>query len=161
MRRSFTGPVWLLVIFGLLQSVVSYAYIRLMQGIITTNGHGELAPFVFRVSIFPMVIFGEALVYWLIRKRNRAQMLSWTHSAIFCVAFLLTGFVALMSFLHEPVAGALRSRQVRIVEAAVFWALVAVSHIAFLQVLILAFRKEPPAKNAAGDSENLLDDVLL
>jgi hypothetical protein len=161
MRRNFTGPVWLLVIFGVVQAGVSYSIIASMLRSIVDVGQGGMVLFALRMMMWPLVIIGEAVVYWMIRKRNRAQVLSWTHVVIFCIAFVLNAFVAAMTILHEPVAAGLRTRQGRIVEAAVFWALLVVSHVAFIQVLILAFRKEPPLRKTGEESENLLDDVVL
>jgi hypothetical protein len=161
MRRNFTGPVWLLVIFGLVQAGFSYLIIAAIRPLTADRSQGGMALFAWRMMLWPLVMIGEAVVYWLIRKRNRAQLLSWTHVVIFFIAFVLNGIVAAMMILHEPIAGGLRTRQGRVVEAAVFWALVIVSHVAFIQVLILALRKEPPLKMPGGESENLLDDVVL
>lgn len=80
---------------------------------------------------------------------------------IFCVAFVLHGLVGVMAILHYPLGAGLHTRQGRIVDGAIFWALVAVSHVAFTQMLILAFRKETPLKRPGEESENLLDDVIL
>jgi hypothetical protein len=35
------------------------------------------------------------------------------------------------------------------------------AHAAFLQVLILAFRKDKPVGKEGGGTENILDDVVL
>lgn len=142
MRKNFTGPVWLLVILGALQLGFSYSGILAML-------------------LWPVVLFGEALVYWVIRKRNREHMLSWTHTVVFGAALLLNASIAVLAILHVPVIAGLRTRQGRIAEMTVFWALVAISHIAFVQVLALALRKEPPVRKTDGESENLLDDVVL
>jgi hypothetical protein len=161
MKRNFTGPVWVLVIFGVLQAAVSYSVV---VSVFRTAGdvtQGGIALFALRMMMWPMVMIGEAVLYWLIRTRNRAQLLSWTHVVIFCVAFVLNGLVAAMTIMHEPIGAGLRTRQGRVVEAVIFWALLVVSHVAFIQVLMLAFRKEPPSKTSRGESENLLDDVVL
>jgi hypothetical protein len=162
MKRSFTGPVWLMICFGLLELIYSYfGVLVLVQKVADVLGMGHVVLFVLGMLLWPLVLFGEAFAYWLIRKRNRAQLLSWTHAVIFCVAFVLNGLVGLVAILHLPLGAGLRTRQGRLVEGAIFWALVAVSHVAFVQVLVLAFRREPPLKRPGEESENLLDDVVL
>jgi hypothetical protein len=46
-------------------------------------------------------------------------------------------------------------------EAAVYWALVLLAHAAFVQVLILPYRKSEPVKSEGGGAGNILDDVIL
>jgi hypothetical protein len=164
MRKNFSGPVWLLVIFGVLQLGFSYSGILTMFRLFRQAEvweRGNVVLFVCWMLLWPVVIFGEAVVYWMIRKRNRAQMLSWTHTVIFCIALVLNASIAVLAILHEPIIAGLRTRQGRIVEMTIFWALVIVSHIAFVQMLVLAYRKEPPLRKVDGESENLLDDVVL
>lgn len=161
MKKSFTGPIWLLVVFAVLQAYFSYSIILAVARGFNEMDQGHLIVFVLRLMMWPLIVIGEALVYWVIRKRNHSRLLSWTHAVIFCLAFVLNGLVAAIAILHEPMNVALRTRQGRVAEQAIFWALVILSHVAFIQVLILAFRKQPPVRKPGEQSENLLDDVVL
>lgn len=42
-----------------------------------------------------------------------------------------------------------------------YWALIVLAHVAFVQLLILAFRKPASVVMAGGGTENILDDVVL
>jgi hypothetical protein len=56
----------------------------------------------------------------------------------------------------------LHTRGGRNVLAGMFWGLVILAHAAFVQALILAFRKpKPVVKEGGGGTENILDDVVL
>jgi hypothetical protein len=164
MKKSFTGPVWLLLIFGILQLGMSMMVFRLAIGRYS-SGFGGLreigVAFLFYILIWPMLLFAEALVYWLIRRRNRAHMLSWTHAVTFCFAFILNTSVFVLGVLHSPIAGGMSTRGGRNVLIGTYGSLVILAHVAFVQVLILAFRKAKPKMGDGGSSENLLDDVVL
>ena len=42
-----------------------------------------------------------------------------------------------------------------------YWGLIVLAHAAFVQVLVLAFRKPEPVRKEGGGRENILDDVIL
>jgi hypothetical protein len=163
MKRSFTGPVWLLLIFGLFETLMVWQVFQAMRDRYSTTivlSLGQVG-FIAIALMWPVILGVEALVYWMIRRRNRAQVLSWTHGVIFCFAFLLNGFIYLLEILHSPIVSVMYTRGGRIARVAVFWALVLLAHAAFVQVLILAYRKSEPVKNEGGGAENILDDVIL
>jgi hypothetical protein len=163
MQRSFTGPVWLLLIAGLLQAVFAWGILQLVWALyIPPGGTPSIgAAIIFYTLIWPVILLLEALVYWVIRRRNKVSLLSWTHAVIFCFAFLLNDIVFLLTVTHSPLVGGMHTRGGRNVLAGVFWALVILAHAAFLQVLILAFRKDKPVGKEGGGTENILDDVVL
>ncbi len=164
MKKSFTGPVWLLLIFGILQLGISMMVFRLTIGRYSAGFGGSPAigvALVLYILMWPMLLFAEALVYWLIRRRNRAPMLSWTHAVTFCFAFILNTSVFMLGVLHSPIAGGMYTRGGRNVLTGTYGSLVILAHVAFVQVLILAFRKAKPTIGDGGSTENLLDDVVL
>ena len=162
MKRSFTGPVWLLLVIGLVQGFFAWGVLQLISELYLSRH----TPMISTVTIvytlmWPVILGVEAFVYWMIRRRNRAQVLSWTHGVIFCFAFLLNGFIYLLETLHSPMVSVMYTRGGRIARVAVFWALVLLAHAAFVQVLILAYRKSEPVKSEGGGAGNILDDVIL
>lgn len=144
MKRSFTGPAWLLLIFGLVQGLFAW---RMFSTVTALE--------------WPSILVAEGVVYWLIRRRNRMGLLSWTHAVILCVAFLLFDCVFVLTVLHSSLAVGMHTKGGRNVVVGVFWALVLLAHGAFAQVLILAFRKPEPIKKEGSGTENILDDVIL
>jgi|HubBroStandDraft_1064217.scaffolds.fasta_scaffold58469_2 hypothetical protein len=144
MKRSFTGPLWLLLIFGLVQGAFAWG---MFPGV--------------AVLEWPSTLVAEGVVYWFIRRRNRMGLLSWTHAVILCVAFLMFDCVWVLTVLHSPLAVGMHTKGGRIVVGGVFWALVILAHAAFVQVLILVFRKPKAVRKEGGGTENILDDVIL
>src|ERR1700683_1551823 len=94
MKKSFTGPFWLLMGFGLLLLLMISAYLHALYGSgWNSPGRSLLSSLsLLKVFLWPAIFVLEALVYWLIRRRNRYRALSWTHTAIFILSFLLNIF---------------------------------------------------------------------
>jgi hypothetical protein len=106
-------------------------------------------------------------VYWLIRRRNKFRALSWAHSVIYMLAFLLNIFFSMaVNRYYRMTSSAADYRinwQIRMHEVQYFfWGLVILAHVAFVAVLANCFRKTTPAPEDGGEGqENLLDDVVL
>jgi len=160
MKRSFTGPFWLMLVMGLLMLLTVSWYLR---GIASLNGFTRLS--LWRLLLLPTVVLAEALVYWLIRRRNQFHALSWAHSGIFFFSFALNvlfmGFRTL-HYRYQSGAEGRVSRQIGMHEQIYLsWALVILAHLAFAAVLVNCFRKIPPAERRVEGGENLLDDIVL
>jgi hypothetical protein len=163
MKRSFTGPVWLLLVIGLVQGLFAWGALQLISELYIRPGARTLISTftIIYTLMWPVILLLEAMTYWLIRRRNKMKLLSWTHAVILSFAFVLHDSVFILTILHSPLVAVMYTRGGRNAEAAVYWALVLLAHAAFLQVLILAFRKPEPVKSEGGGAENILDDVIL
>jgi hypothetical protein len=163
MKRSFTGPVWLLLIVGLVQGVFAWGVLQLISELFTRAEVGtrvSTAQIIY-IVMWPVILLLESLTYWLIRRRNTLKLLSWTHAVILSFAFVLHDFVLMLTILHSPLVGWMHTKGGRNVEAGMYWSLIVLAHAAFAQVLMLAFRKPEPMKKEGAGSENILDDVIL
>jgi hypothetical protein len=163
MKRSFTGPVWLLLIIGLVQAWFAWGTLQLISELYIRPGVTTSISMLTIVYIlmWPVILLLEAMTYWLIRRRNKMKLLSWTHAVILSFAFVLHDSVFILTVLHSSPVAVIYTRGGRNAEAAVYWALVLLAHAVFLQVLILAFRK-PDLMTKEGDGAgNILDDVIL
>lgn len=160
MKRSFTGPFWLMLVMGLLMLLSVSWYLREIGNL---NGFTRLS--LWRLLLLPTMVLAEALIYWLIRRRNQYHALSWAHSGIFFFSFALNVVFTVFRNLHYryETAGESRiSRQMGMHEQIyLFWALVIVAHLAFAAVLVNCFRKTPPMEKRGEGGENLLDDIVL
>ena len=149
----FTGPFWVLMVFGLLLSIRN------------EGGRSPLSTITLsRILIWPAIFLAEALVYWLIRRRNRFRALSWAHCVIFMLAFLLNILFSAILILHYRMVSVAEMRVNRLImmheQQYFFWGLVIIAHLAFFAVLANCLRKPVPDKEDGGQ-ENLLDDVVL
>ncbi|HTR27695.1 MAG TPA: hypothetical protein VMH27_00395 [Puia sp.] len=166
MRRAFTGPFWVLLVFGLLLLLTTAVYVNTyIQSARNEGGRSPLSTIALtRILIWPAIFLAESLVYWLIRRRNRFRALSWAHCVIFMLAFLLNIlFSAILIFHYRMVAVAETrvNRQIMMHEQQYFfWGLVIVAHLAFFAVLANCLRNPGPDREDGGQ-ENLLDDVVL
>ncbi|HEV2353517.1 MAG TPA: hypothetical protein VGR89_04700 [Puia sp.] len=166
MYKSFLGAFWILVIVGIWQLMIAAALTQMNWKYLSGSVGRDVWP---RLSlaggfIIPAIVLSEAGIYWMIRRRNRYYALSWAHSGIIAAAFLLNlawglmassrrhGVMDTASRIHWAILG----RQQRYL----FWALVAVAHLAFFAVLANCARKDDFAP-ASEQGENLLDDVEL
>jgi cytochrome c biogenesis factor len=115
--------------------------------------------------MWPMIVLLEAFIYWLIRRRNRLRAMSWTHSVIFVLAFLLNILFILIQNMHyrySSVEGRVNWHIMIHKERYLFFGLVILAHLAFIAVLANCFRKMAPVPEGKGQGqENLLDDVVL
>jgi hypothetical protein len=167
MKKSFTGPFWLLLVFGLLQLLMISSLLHQIYGNGLYASERPLLPMpgVFSFLMWPMILLTEALVYWLIRRRNRFRALSWTHSVIFVLAFLLNIFFTLiqnMHYGHSSVEGRVNRQIMMYQERYLFFGLVILAHLAFVAVLANCLRKTEPVPDGEGQGQgNLLDDVVL
>jgi hypothetical protein len=162
MKRSFTGPVWLLLTFGLIEGVFAWGVLQLISELYLTRGTPLISTAtVVYTLMWPVILLLEALTYWLIRRRNKMKLLSWTHAVILSIAFVLHDSVFMLTILHSPLVAVMHTRGGRNAEAGMYWALIVLAHAAFVQVLILAFRKREGMKKEEGGTKNILDDVIL
>jgi len=166
MKKSFLGAFWVLVIVGVWQLMIAAAVTQIYWKYMARTLGRDVLP---RLSlagifIFPVLVLLEAGVYWAIRRRNRYYALSWAHSGITAAAFLLNIAWAflLRSSRHGALSTASRIQWVILAreQRYLFWALVAVAHLAFFAVLANCARKEDTAP-ATVTGENLLDDIEL
>jgi tryptophan-rich sensory protein len=168
MKKSFTGPFWLLLAFGLLTLLTISAYLHaLFASSLNSPGRPQLSTLsLLRVLMWPVIFVFEALVYWLIRQRNNFRALSWAHTGIFILAFLLNIFFTWIRTMHYRLSSAAEiriNRQIVMHEQQYFfWGLVILAHLAFVAVLANCFRKATPVVEVEGQGqENLLDDLML
>lgn len=167
MKRSFTGPFWLLLVFGLLQVLsISYWLYEYFGSVSNSFLRSQLT--MARLAglfMWPAIILGEALVYWLIRQRNSFRALSWAHTVIFILAFLVNIFISFVATMHYRVVDVndrVNQQNVARQQQYLFYGLVLLAHLAFVAMLANCFRKMPPAEEGAGQGqENILDDVVL
>jgi hypothetical protein len=170
MKRSFTATFWLLLFFGLLQllwiSTILHSLFAYGAGANSYSRSLVTPVFLIRIFMWPLISVGEAWVYWLIRRRNSFRALSWAHSAIYMLAFLLN-FVFSTLYRYYWVSTSAADYRVnwQIVMHELqyfFWGLLILAHLAFVAVLANCFRKPPPIVEDAGENkENILDDVVL
>src|SRR5579862_8569122 len=118
MKRSFTGPVWLLLVCGLFQGLFAWGVLQLISELYIRPEVTRLvsmATIIYTV-MWPVILLLEALTYWLIRRRNTMKLLSWTHAVILSFAFVLHDFVVMLTILHSPMVGGMHTRVGRNVE---------------------------------------------
>jgi hypothetical protein len=98
---------------------------------------------IFQIFLWPGLILGQAIVYWLIRKKLYNKSWVFLHTALISFAFLLLPFLSYY----------FRLPQIRISNFSgwnlVFWFCVIAAHLFFILTLVKSFRKpeqinEPP-----------------
>ena len=109
-----------------------------------------------RLFLWPTILFAEAVVYWVIRKRNRQVSASWTHCLLMTLAFFLLLFRGALVVLHSPLAS-------RIFYSGgpfyAYWTCVLVAHGFFIAVILRSFSGAAADTKVSSDPTNILDDI--
>lgn len=138
MRKSFTGPFWVVVVLGGFY-VLSMA-VTLLFGKPDDAGVG----YVLLSLLWTAVLVGEALLYWRIRKRNEARKESWAHVVTLAFTFLVPVFRGVMI---EAFFGKVFGEQIgkemldyfSWEKTALYWTLMVLAHMFFGRVLWKVF----------------------
>jgi hypothetical protein len=158
-RKSYTGPFWMMLIIAIISAVYNYGAAR----IILKMTHLRLMTFVL-LFLWPMLLFAESIVYWMVRKRIVYRKYAWAHIFFTFLNFIIfpliraltVGFAARFpsfTVLHEA------KRVEQEMQFSFFWSLIILGHVFFGMALKKSFTKDPVLKEDP-ENINLLDDVL-
>lgn len=162
MEKSFTAPFWSLILLGIVaigMSIYTLHELSLLRWGYPVGTRYQILSF-----CWPAVIFFEAFVYWIVRKRNRYRRASWTHIVLFALAFF-SPFLKELSFefydSYSPGPDIVTFvRGVTLAQTSFFWGCMIVGHAYFGWLLVKCYTEGPPAEDQGADSINILDDVL-
>jgi hypothetical protein len=161
-KKSFTAPFWYLIILGIASAGVSgYAIHQLSLAM-----PDYPIPPLFKVVRFSwsVIVFGEAVIYWKIRKMNPYRKTSWVHVLLFTAAFLTPLYrpflKSVMDSHYSLAATAEMMKAVKQAEMDVFYILLLLAHGFFASLLIKCYngRRFGPTISDSGD---ILDNELL
>jgi uncharacterized membrane protein YgdD (TMEM256/DUF423 family) len=152
MNRKFTAPFWFFLILGIMSSFAIYNVFDIQMKIY------KLPWFRFWwLLLYPVVLFGEAIVYYIIRKRNKSRRDSWMHILLMTIAVLAPAlFEIALSFANRDNYTVSTHRRFLLVRTVIFYGSLFTAHIFFVRVLIKTGSKTPEPETQP--SENLLDE---
>ena len=161
LHKKFTAPFWFMLALGFVATCLSMYGLRMIRVYAPAYVLSTLS----MISFFflPAIIFIEAIMYWMVRKRNVYRRAAWTHVILFAIAYF-TPFIKNMLFVFydaftpTPNVSAY-VQSINIAQVCLFWGLTILAHVYFAQTLIKVFSKQPASEEAA-QPENMLDDVL-
>jgi hypothetical protein len=161
-RKTFTAPVWVMLPITLISAL--FAYVKATT--ILRVGHWTLLIFVL-IFLWPMLVFIETVIYWVIRRRIFDPRQAWVH--LFSMIFVFVVFpvirlrmTGLFTSRNVPVRSTLNHGNFIDFKSQflIIWGLLILGHVFFVSVLIKAFSKELPAAQEGEESVNLLDDII-
>jgi len=163
MKKSFTGPSWFLLVFGLL--MVLAAALALKRYIIylhPVEHPAYVALLALRLFAIPLLSLVEARIYWALRRDNIFYGASWAHCFGVLIAYLLPVLLAIPVILHyrRPLGASQSLGASRNPYQYMFWIIIIAAHAFFISVVIQCRSLRRIRKAASANSENLLDDVL-
>ena len=160
-KKKFTGPVWCMIILGVLSAGRNMLIFHSVHFEIRT-----LKEFGFSLLFFlwPAISFIEAIVYWRIRKRNLCRQDSWYHVLLFALAIYLLPIIrfVLITFLRRNISRRYFLEIGNIVnwgQLFLTWVFIIIAHIFFVRVLRKYFSKDAPVKELVPGPVNILDEV--
>ncbi|MDO6429847.1 hypothetical protein Q4E93_04595 [Flavitalea sp. BT771] len=162
LHRKFTAPFWFMLVLGTVATCLSIYGLRMISVYAPSYAMSALS----KIALFflPAIIFIEAIMYWMVRKRNVYRRATWTHVILFAIAYF-TPFIKEFLFMSYAVYAGVRDvrsfmRSVTLGQICLFWGLTVMAHIYFARTLIRIFSKQPASEDEAAQPENMLDDVL-
>jgi len=162
LHKRFTAPFWFMLALGIVATCLSLYGIHMIRVYAPTYVLSTLS----KMSFFflPVIIFIEAIMYWMVRKRNVYRKASWTHVILFAFAYF-TPYIKELLFMPYAIYAGIRDvrsfmRSVTLGQVCLFWGLTVLAHISFARTLIKVFSKQPAGEGEPAQPENMLDDVL-
>ena len=162
LHKNFTAPFWFMVVLGIVATCLSIYGLQMIR----LYAPGYAMSTLSKVGFFflPAIILIEAIMYWMVRKRNVYRKATWTHVILFAIAYF-TPYIK--ELLIVPYAVYTRvpdvrsfMRSVTLGQICLFWGLTILAHIYFARTLIRIFAKQPAREEEPAQPENMLDDVL-
>jgi len=162
LHKKFTAPFWFMLVLGMVATCLSIYGLQMIRVYAPTYVLSTLSKMGF--FFLPAIIFIEAIMYWMIRKRNVYRRATWAHVILFAIAYF-TPFIKEFLFRSYAVYAAIRDvrsfmRSVSLGQVCLFWGLTVLAHIYFARTLIKIFSKQPASGEETAQPENMLDDVL-
>lgn len=156
-KKNDTAPFWSLVIITGIQLVFMIVLTVMgstqKQPAGTANGGiSGLFPNPYQELIVTMIILaGESLALWRIRKMAFSQPLAWAYISILFVGMVILPLVSLLQnkTLHQPTSSIL-----------LYWILIILAHAFFIRLLQRAYFPREPRSADVGDLGDVIDEFL-
>lgn len=160
-RKTFTEPFWTMLMMGIFSVISNY----ISATIILKMQLSYLKPMVVLfLLLWPMLLLAEAIVYWIIRKKNVYRKYTWAHILFTFIGLVIVPVMGKLtnSLLSRSITRTRMIHATRIqndMEVAFFWASIILGHMFFILVLKKSLAKAP-VTGEQPETVNLLDDVL-
>jgi len=163
LRKDFIAPFWFMLVLGIVACCLSTYGIHMIRVYAPTYALSTLRLMGF--FFLPAIIFIEAIMYWMVRKRNVYRKATWAHILLFALAYF-TPFIKSMLFVFYDAFAPTPDysafvRGSNLAQTCLFWGLTILAHIYFARTLIRIFSTKQASGEGTGQGpENMLDDVL-
>ena len=142
---------------------LAIAYALEMMRVRYPNSAGSVeisSRMIIMVAVWVCVFSVEVVLYWRIRKRNVYRRESWAHVILLISAFVLP-YLGNVLILYMGEALKIRDinkmRSFYYVAQGLYWLMIVLAHVFFVQVLVKCFSKSSFVEEGNGD--NVLDDI--
>lgn len=156
-KRPYIVPLQVMVPVTLITIYFAVSRFRF----ISYAGPGESLWLYFFIFLWPLLMIGETVIYWVLRYRFRANINITLHLITTFIAFVLLNilFVLFSTLTNRSLTGAegiVRLSQLRVI---LFWLLVITGHAFFATALVKVLRKKQETEDDS-QPKGLLDDIL-
>jgi len=162
LHKDFIAPFWFMLVLGIVATCLSTYGLQMIRVYAPSYELSTLR--IIGFFILPAIIFIEAIMYWMVRKRNVYRKATWAHALLFAFAYF-TPFIKNMLFVFYDVFSPTPNysafvRSGNLAQICLFWGLTILAHIYFARTLIRIFSKPPASEEETAQPGNMLDDVL-
>lgn len=151
-KRPYIVPLQVMVPVTLITIYIAMARFRY----ISYAGSADSLRVYFFIFLWPLLMLGETVVYWIFRYRFKANINITLHLVTTFIAFVLLNilFVLATSVARYSTAGTVRLSQLRVI---LFWLLAITGHGFFVTALVKVLRRK---EDKGDETKGLLDDIL-
>jgi hypothetical protein len=166
LKRTFTGPFWGILILEIVYITLALFAIYFLEMMKirypSMSGRYDISYImIIKSLVWVVVLSGEAILYWRVRKRNIYRRESWGHVLILILAFVLPALENIfVLFLGKAlnIRDIYKMRSSYYVQQAIYWSLVVLAHVFFVRVVVRCFKKGVKIEEVPG-MVNILDDI--
>lgn len=159
-KTDYTAPFRGMLIIGLFYTALNLLTSYVIE--IVERQDFVNAPFVITSILWMTLYFGEAVMYWRLRKKNVYRRDSRIHVWVIAIAVILPLVKGIFVAWLDRLSGGLSMGTVLTIDylqLGAFWVLQVVGHTFFVRVLVKCFKKGVEVTEEVPETMNILDDV--
>ena len=138
--RSWITPIWFMVGIMIITCIKNLMNLILFKVSVKAALNALSGTVLFIFMLWPLILLGEAIIYWVIRKRIRERKWVWAHLLFSLFAFVLLFILRFLIFVlvdaYNPDLGHTSIRYLNNMEFYGFWSCLVIGHIFFIVAIV-------------------------
>jgi hypothetical protein len=159
-NKPFWSVVILLIVVFALRVAMLITLVRMLHN---TTVEGVISNIVWQAIITIIILAGEAVMYWVLRRRFYRMSWVWTHVILLYIILLVLPIAyVFLSFIMprylNPGLYAEWIAKFSVAQVIIYWIGIAISHFFFVLTIVYGFRKKNAIAPVQNEPSHLLDE---